>query len=289
MTEPFQSENTPALPTDAPDVPTTRAKSSVKFPYNPLEYALDVVQAVSKSGVAASPGQLAAGLNTHVNSGAYRHRLSTAQTFNVVESERRGDITLSPIGRRLLDPATEASAKVEAFLSVELYSLLFKEFDGVPLPTDSALEQHMVKMGVAPKQTDKARQAFAKSAEQAGFFAAAGRGRLVLPPSASSVSPGQAEPVERPAAKAPDEPEDILSNALLVALFRKMLPDEGKEFSAHDRRRFFRALAVNLDVIYGEPSDGALDSDEIAKLFRVGPAPVRTGHSKEAGDFAVTA
>ena len=49
-----------------------------------------------------------------------------------------------------------------------------------------------------------------------------------------------------------------------------MLPDEGTEFTVRERKRFFRALAVNLDVIYGEPEDGELDTGALGKLYVVG-------------------
>jgi len=52
----------------------------------------------------------------------------------------------------------------------------------------------------------------------------------------------------------------------------------GEKFSAHDRRRFLYALAVNVDVIYGEPDDGSLDPAQVAALIsqivRMSPRPV---------------
>ena len=42
----------------------------------------------------------------------------------------------------------------------------------------------------------------------------------------------------------------------------------GEKFSAHDRRRFLYALAVNVDVIYGEPDDGSLDPAQVAALIK---------------------
>ena len=44
------------------------------------------------------------------------------------------------------------------------------------MPPAAALEREMVELGVSPKQKDKARQVFERSAEQAGFFATGGTG-----------------------------------------------------------------------------------------------------------------
>ena len=61
------------------------------------------------------------------------------------------------------------------------------------LPPAAALEREMGQLGVASKQTGKARQAFERSAEQAGFFAH-GADRLVMPvglekPDTSAITP----------------------------------------------------------------------------------------------------
>jgi hypothetical protein len=77
-----------------------------------------------------------------------------------------------------VDPHLGPQARVQAFLTVPLYKALFENYRGFTLPRDVALEQQMVSLGVATKQKQKARQAFQRSAEQAGFFAH-GRNKLV--------------------------------------------------------------------------------------------------------------
>jgi hypothetical protein len=65
-------------------------------------------------------------------------------------------------------------------MAVPLYSAIYEKYKGHLLPPMKALEREMLSLGVSSKQTDKARQAFERSARQAGFFEA-GDDRLVRP------------------------------------------------------------------------------------------------------------
>jgi hypothetical protein len=87
---------------------------------------------------------------------------------------------LTPLGVRAVNAASEAIARVDAFLNVPLYSAIYEKYKGHLLPPAKALEREMVALGVAPKQADKARQVFDRSARQAGFHAE-GEDRLVRP------------------------------------------------------------------------------------------------------------
>jgi hypothetical protein len=79
-------------------------------------------------------------------------------------------------------------------------------------------------LGVAKKQTDKARQTFQRSAQQAGFFAY-GQDRLVMP----AVGPGMPEPKKDDEVK-PDEQQ------------RKKTTDDGNGGGV---TRSFRAYSKN--------------------------------------------
>lgn len=269
MMSEMQDEQTAGDTPAATEANNGRERSTIKFPYGDLDSAVELALAVSRYGLDCSTGQLAAALAMHAGAPGYRARISTALIFGLIESAKGGTVSLTPLGRRLVDPMQVDAAKADAFLSVPLYAHIFELFDGTVLPDDPALEAVMVKAGVAAKVARKARQAFARSAEQAGFFAA-GRTRLVRPSGATvqtaSSRPDAPVEAEVPAA---EPSEVVLSNALLAALFKKMLPEEGEEFSAKERRRLFRALAVNLDVIYGEPADGELDNDKVAEIFKI--------------------
>jgi hypothetical protein len=88
----------------------------------------------------------------------------------------QGIVTLTELGKKLCDSQQEKAAKVDAFLAVPLYNAIYEAFKNVTLPPADALETEIAKLGVAPKQKGKARQAFQRSATSAGF---SGLGRIV--------------------------------------------------------------------------------------------------------------
>jgi hypothetical protein len=77
--------------------------------------------------------QLAAYLKQSMTSGAFRLRVSAAATFCLTENER-GKVKLTTLGRRIADPAQEASARADAFLTVPLYLSVYENFKGYTLP-----------------------------------------------------------------------------------------------------------------------------------------------------------
>lgn len=165
-----------------PERDQKRERSTIAFPYGDLEDAIVVATAVFQNagGSQCSADQLAAWMNhDSMTSGAFRVKLATARTFGVIDVD--GDLViLTDLGRQIVDPHLGPQARVQSFLTVPLYKALFENYRGFTLPRDVALEQQMVSLGVATKQKQKARQAFQRSAEQAGFFAH-GRNKLVMP------------------------------------------------------------------------------------------------------------
>jgi hypothetical protein len=182
--------------------------------------------------------------------------------FGLVETTS-GSHKLAPLGRSIVDPQQERSARVNAFLMVPLYKAIFEKYKGGVLPPAAALERDIVGLGVAEKQTGRARQVFERSAEQANFFEH-GKNRLVLPAVALRELP-------------PDPPEDKNKNGggggggddglddlgldpLLIALLKK-IPTSGA-WPAQQRLRWFRTFAMNVSQIY----DGDADMDEPVEL-----------------------
>lgn len=160
-------------------------RSSIKFPYGDLDDAVSVAEAIHKNaGTSCTPDQLAGYMKQTASSGSFRMKVGTAGIFGLVETSS-GTISLTDLGRQIVDPNEAAKAKASAFLFVPLYHAVHDKFKGHLLPPAAALEREMQAFGVSPKQKDKARQAFERSAEQAGFFAQ-GKDRLVLP---AGVSP----------------------------------------------------------------------------------------------------
>jgi hypothetical protein len=171
--------------TDEAVVPETtdkRERSTIVFPYGDLDEAISIATAIQRNvGTAQCDlDQVAGWMNQTVTSGAFRTKVNSARIFGLVKTGQ-SKLALTALGHQIVDPETEAAARVDAFLNVPLYNAIFTAYKGGALPpTAVGLERHMAELGVAPKQTDKARQAFQRSAQQAGFFRE-GNNKLVRP------------------------------------------------------------------------------------------------------------
>jgi hypothetical protein len=188
-----------------------------------------------------------------ITSGTFRLRVSNASTYGLTENER-GEVHLTELGRRIVDPEQEATALVDAFLAVPLFARIFENYKGFTLPGVAALEKFMRDVGVAPKQTGKARQAFLRAAKQAGFFAH-GEDRLVRPmlsgPGTKPIEGSKVEPEKDGVKKNGDGsgPDDPLIQALI-----QKLPPAGP-WAADERVTWLKMLAMAFDITYGhEPS-----------------------------------
>ena len=158
-----------------------REQSSIAFPYLDLEAAAEVARAVyNRSGLGTCDLDELAAQMGQTMSGAFRLKTGTAKIFDFVDKEGKSGIKLSELGRQIVSPETERAARVEAFLRVPLYAAVYDKYKGHLLPPPKALEREMLSLGVSSKQTDRARQAFERSARQAGFFES-GEDRLVRP------------------------------------------------------------------------------------------------------------
>jgi hypothetical protein len=221
-------------------------RSTIAFPYTGLKDGEQIARALHDSwGGGAKPDQLAASLSASPRSGAFRTKLATARTFRII-SVSRGNIALTDLGRKLIDPQTRAAARVEAFLAVPLFAALASEYKGVMLPPDSGLEQKIRDLGVSAKQTAKARQAFQRSAELAGFFKM-GKDRLVEPANL----PGLDKPAEdRQDARPKGDPSTPASDlpAPLPELWVTLLRD-GRSWSPEKIQEFVEAARTLQDLL----------------------------------------
>ncbi len=164
-----------------------RERSTIEFPYLDLDAAVEVAQGVHQvAGSSCGWDQLAAQMGQTAKGGGFRLRVMTAKTFGFV-TYGQGTVTLTDLGQRLNDPQQEKAAKADGFLRVPLYNKIYEQFKNGTLPPADALENEIVKMGVAPKQKGKARQAFQRSANSAGYFWS-GPNRLVRPAIKSSAA-----------------------------------------------------------------------------------------------------
>ena len=221
-------------------------RSTIAFPYSGLKDAEQIARALHDSwGGSASPDQLAASLDASPRSGAFRTKLSTSKTFGVI-SVSRGNIALTDLGRKLVDPQTRAAARVDAFLAVPLFAALANDYKGTMLPPDSGLEQKIRDLGVSAKQTAKARQGFQRSAELAGFFKM-GKDRLVQPANLSASDKSSATPRD------PKQGGELLAStttlpAPLPELWLTLLRD-GRDWSPEKVQEFVETARSLLGLL----------------------------------------
>lgn len=227
---------------------TRYLRSTIGFPYTGLKDAEQIARALHESwGGSASPDQLAASptLDASPRSGSFRTKVATARTFRVIAISR-GNIALTDLGRKLVDPQTRAMARIEAFLIVPLFAALVNEYRGNTLPPDEGLEQKIRDLGVSAKQTARARQAFQRSAELAGFFKM-GKDRLVQP----ADLPGTDDPPSPPK-DYKQNPGPPPSNAALPAPLSELwltLLREGRSWSPEKIQEFVDAARTLHDLL----------------------------------------
>jgi hypothetical protein len=259
MTQPVRSEQVAAK-----DVKQERERSTIEFPYTSLDDAAEVAKAILKSGGNEARLELLAAELGHstTESGGFRQRIAGARMFGLASSAQ-GIVTLTGLGARIVDENTEQAARVEAFLTVPLYKSIYEEFKAGVLPPNEGLENKMVALGVAQKQKDRARQAFQRSAKEAGFFAY-GTNRLVYPAAAKPAGGSVVKPHEKPVdthkgggGSGSGGGGDNLGFHPLIAGLIGALP-KGGEWSVEQRRKWLQAAAMNFDFVYDATDAGTI-------------------------------
>lgn len=243
-----------------------RAQSSIQFPYSDLGDALAVAKAMmAHGGVPLSRDQLAAAMNQAPSSGNFGNKVGTARTFGVIKTVGR-TYELTELGFEIVDEQRQQAAMARAFLNVELYKKVYDEFRGKLLPPRPfGLEAAFVSFGVAPKQKDKARQAFDRSARMAGFFPNGNEDRLVMPIAIMPAPNVRADsdtvettetPDQVPSApiQAPSGPAGLHQS--IIGMLGE-LPPPKSEWSKEDQANWLQALAGMFRVIY--KSDGGAE------------------------------
>lgn len=233
-----------------------REVSSIQFPYLDLEDAISVARAMWKSGGQSyAKDQLAGTMGQSPISGNFVMKTQAARLFGLVDFSQ-SKFMLTQLGYEIVDtdPSRVAAAKAAAFLKVPLYARAYEAFRGKPLPPRGGLEQCFVDFGVSFKQKDKARQAFERSAEQAGYFAT-GRERLVPPIVAPSPPLGGNDapaPMDQPQNQSTQRSASGSALALdeLILGLLKRLPPSGEKWDLDKRVRWLRTLNANLEEVY---------------------------------------
>lgn len=233
---------------------SVRERSTIEFPYGDLNDAIDVAKKIGNSfGYHCTRDQLAAALgHDNVQSGAFQMKLATAKTFGLVEIVK-GEIGLTQLGRHIIDPLTADKAKAEAFLQVPLYRQIYENYRGFQLPPDKGLEQDIATLGVTQKQVDKARQAFQRSADQAGFFGM-GRDRLIMPslprtPETKPLVPKGDQPEKPPHQGSGGDSGDSQLHPFIRGLLQA-LPPPGEAWPSEKRKTWLQTAENIFALIY---------------------------------------
>ena len=225
-----------------------RSRSKIAFVYNDLEAAVGLSDKLraNAGSAACSVMQLATWMNQSAAGGTFRSILGAARAFGLVETRHGGTVSLTNLGQSVIDDAERPNALATAFLNVPLHAALYPQYEGHALPPSAAIERQIESLGVPPKQKERARQTFTKSAHFAGFIDSA-TGRFVRPSTAPSVP--AASPAEPPKGGGNGNGGGLNLDPLLVALLEK-IPNVGAEWPKGQRVRWFRTFAMNVSQIY---------------------------------------
>jgi hypothetical protein len=231
-----------------------RERSTIQFPYMNLADALEMAKALHDNvGVGeCTEDQLAAWMHLSAKSSGFRVRVATAKMFGLVESAGAGSFVLSPLGRAAVDPEQERKAKVDAFFNVPLYKLVYENYKGGTVPPAAAFERDIRKWGVAAKQTARARQAFERSADEAGFYES-GRNRLVIPAAASfrGSEPPKVKEGGNGGNGGGEEPPAKKLDPIIKGLIDR-LPNAGSVWPSSERDLWLSILKSSFQLVYKE-------------------------------------
>jgi hypothetical protein len=201
-----------------------------------LESAVELAQTINdRAGSSAENEELAVWMGQTAAGGTFRTRLGAAKMFGLIETGQ-GRATLTQLGRDVLNGSGKAnSSRVTAFLNVELFKVMYDQYKGNALPPPPAIERQVEQLGVSPKQKERARQTFMKSAQYAGFIDAA-TGRFVKPGIAQTETVKEEKPPRQKGSGDGDGTDGLNLDPLLIALLKK-IPDAEKGWPASQRVR----------------------------------------------------
>jgi hypothetical protein len=230
-----------------------RIRSEIDFPYADLESAVEVAQTIhEKAGNSCEADELAAWMGQTASGGTFRSRLNAGRTFGLIETSQ-GRATLTPLGREVLDNSgAERAARVNAFLNVGLYRALYDQNKGNSLPPPPAIERQIEQLGVSPKQKERARQIFTKSAQYAGFIDAAS-GRFVKPGVGGQEDQSRQRERERELGGGGGDDPPVVDP--IIAGLLKRLPKSGDVWPEDQRKLWLQLLEGSFKLIYRDKTE----------------------------------
>jgi hypothetical protein len=233
----------------APTEERKRIRSEIEFPYADLENAVELAQILhSRAGTSCELTELAAWMNQSVTGGTFRTRVSAAKIFGLIETTQ-GRATLTQLGRDILDKGSERSARCDAFLNTELFLAMYEQNKGNVLPPPAAIERQMEGLGVSPRQKERARQTFMKSANFAGFLDPSS-GRFIKPGNVSAKA--DPAPQKEKGGAGGEEPPSL--HPFVQGLLRE-LPKAGDVWPETKRKLWLDTAGSIFKMIYKDDPD----------------------------------
>lgn len=234
------------------DAARKNIQSTVDFPYSDLKAVVELAEAIrANAGSSCADRELAGWLDQSVDGGTYRSRRSSAVHFGLI-TVSQGRLTLTPLGHDVTDGAKGQAARASAFLLPGLYSKMYGLYGGKSLPPAAAIERQMVELGVSPKQKERARQVFQKSATYAGFVDQS-TGRFVKPGNSAEQRVAEPHPEKKDkrggGGGGGGGDGEMPSHPLVIGLFQSLPPD-GTLWTLEDAVAWLEAAAVNLRLAY---------------------------------------
>jgi hypothetical protein len=256
-----------AVPEAEPDpkIGASRRVSGVSVPYFNLSDSIAVARVMhDRAGGECDRPQLAAMLNYKgVKNGAFMARVTASKAFGLVEQEQ-DRLKVTPRARAILSPVTPAQAdraKVEAFLAVDLFRMVYEEYKEHTLPSDVGLRNLLAtKYNVVKDRLAPTVRIMKESAAEAGFFKAGGDTRMVMPILAAQGPSTAPEPKREEKRRESGEhrvggngggggydPPDI--HPAILGLLRE-LPPAGTALSRKKRDALIGAFTATVGFIY---------------------------------------
>ena len=249
-----------------------RERSEIVFPYSDLGSAIDLVRTIDeKAGGQCQVNQLAAWMSMSAAGGTFRSRYSAARIFGLIESDLGNYARITSLGKEVLCEQRAPRAKATAFLKVPLFKKIYEHRQGRPLPPATALAQIAKDLGVPPKQAERARQTFMKSAKEAQFIDEH-TGNFIEPgfPEDDMADSASQDVSADPYSKTYGTGEDDLAPAIdpIISGLIRRLPKSGEVWPSRERKLWLEILKSTFQLVYKDvesESDSSSDEDELLK------------------------
>lgn len=213
--------------------------SQSEFPNTQLSAATRIAYALWENfaGESAAPHDIALAIDMSPTSGTWRNLCGASIAYGLTEGGcNAAEITLSPIGRRIVAPTTEgddSAAKLEAVLKPRISNEFFTRYHTAKFPKDEIAKNVLVGMGLPKERADKALEILKENGKYAGMIRDTKTGPLVVvgPPTAKSA------PTFIDGPDAESEMEAVVTPPVSLAMPSAALTKGNRVFITHGKNK----------------------------------------------------